>query len=512
MYFPGAANLVANALSRLHHPVSATLAATISIHTMELQIIGAEEWKEEMCELPVEDAYFGPIVNVLHKEADETEVVGNQPSHHMKDKHQSKTWCDQDCYEWIVAFVLAGILGHSASHRTCRAMLSRNLMTLRSVVDTIELDTRRLPLHHNCIGLIIIRPYRHGLEVRTFDTVSSIPTNSRMARCNWCPLRRHGLHGLIWIWLLNYQLQPGTATTVSLRLSIHYPTECDGMQPWRMISMQRHSPESLVTWGFEIGEVRMILSLIAIRALCQISGDPWWPNWESHAVTAPPIIRKLMAMRRIWMQWLNAILWCTWLSAQMSGTTCYRWLSSPTTQRTIRLSRLLCFGPKWDSCRGCQLICWYQSRGPTGCQKSGWTPMWLLNRWCQISACWESGWSKHNQRWFSKLICLTTSTISRWETQFVSTPAASRSAMQILLTLSRHIIVPESFNILFAGCFASPKPSVPALSCWTPHLTGRYPMFSTSPVWNEIVWITVEIILCHSRWTIWPTRIRSMSF
>jgi hypothetical protein len=37
--------LVADALSRIHHPVSTVLAATISINTMALQIIGVEEWK-----------------------------------------------------------------------------------------------------------------------------------------------------------------------------------------------------------------------------------------------------------------------------------------------------------------------------------------------------------------------------------------------------------------------------------------------------------------------------------
>ena len=85
-YFPAAANLVADALSRIHHPVSTTPAATISINTMELQIIGAEEWKQEVCELLVEDAYFGPIVNVLRKEAEVSEVV----SQRLKEKHHQK--------------------------------------------------------------------------------------------------------------------------------------------------------------------------------------------------------------------------------------------------------------------------------------------------------------------------------------------------------------------------------------------------------------------------------------
>jgi hypothetical protein len=55
MDIPGAANLVADALSRIHYPVSATPAANISINTKELRIIGVEEWKMKVCELLVED-------------------------------------------------------------------------------------------------------------------------------------------------------------------------------------------------------------------------------------------------------------------------------------------------------------------------------------------------------------------------------------------------------------------------------------------------------------------------
>ena len=85
-YCSGAANLVADAFSRIHHPVSTTPAATISINTMELQIIGAEEWKQEVCELLVEDAYFGPIVNVLREEAE----VSEEASPLLKEKHHRK--------------------------------------------------------------------------------------------------------------------------------------------------------------------------------------------------------------------------------------------------------------------------------------------------------------------------------------------------------------------------------------------------------------------------------------
>jgi len=89
-YFPGAANLVADALSRIHHPVSTTPAATISINTMELQIIGTEEWKQEGCELLVEDAYFGPIVNILREEADVPEEAESRAYQHSKKKHHRK--------------------------------------------------------------------------------------------------------------------------------------------------------------------------------------------------------------------------------------------------------------------------------------------------------------------------------------------------------------------------------------------------------------------------------------
>jgi hypothetical protein len=67
-YCPGVANLEADALSRIRHPVSTPSAPTITMNTMELQIIGEEEWKQEVGELLVEDEYFGPIVNILRGE------------------------------------------------------------------------------------------------------------------------------------------------------------------------------------------------------------------------------------------------------------------------------------------------------------------------------------------------------------------------------------------------------------------------------------------------------------
>ena len=89
-YFPGAANLVAEVLSRIHHPVSTTPAGTISINTTELRIIGTEEGKQEVCELLVEDAYFGPIVNILDEGADVTEQAENRASQRSKEKHHRK--------------------------------------------------------------------------------------------------------------------------------------------------------------------------------------------------------------------------------------------------------------------------------------------------------------------------------------------------------------------------------------------------------------------------------------
>jgi hypothetical protein len=86
-YFPGAANVVADALSSIQHPVSGTPAATIGINTMEVQIIGTKEWKQEVCELLVEDASFGPIVNIRRVEADVTKGVQNQESQCSKYMH-----------------------------------------------------------------------------------------------------------------------------------------------------------------------------------------------------------------------------------------------------------------------------------------------------------------------------------------------------------------------------------------------------------------------------------------
>jgi len=85
-YFPWAANLVADALSRIHHPVSTT-PATISINTMELQIIGAEEWKQEVWVVLLEDGYFGPIDNLLPEKTDVIEDAENRVSEHSEQMH-----------------------------------------------------------------------------------------------------------------------------------------------------------------------------------------------------------------------------------------------------------------------------------------------------------------------------------------------------------------------------------------------------------------------------------------
>jgi len=76
-YLPGVANLAVDALSRMHYPISATPVATIGISTRGLQITGAEKWEQKVCELPVEDMYSCPIVNVLWEEAEVTNEARN---------------------------------------------------------------------------------------------------------------------------------------------------------------------------------------------------------------------------------------------------------------------------------------------------------------------------------------------------------------------------------------------------------------------------------------------------
>jgi hypothetical protein len=105
-------------LSRIHHPVSATPAATISINTKELQIIGAEELKQEVCKLLVENANLSPIVNIFHDEAKVTKEAGNRTFQYFKESTIGKTWCKKDYSNSIMAFFLPGILGYTASCQT----------------------------------------------------------------------------------------------------------------------------------------------------------------------------------------------------------------------------------------------------------------------------------------------------------------------------------------------------------------------------------------------------------
>jgi len=89
-YLTGADNLVADVLSRIHHLVSATPAANISINTMELRIIGAEEWTQEVGEFVVEDVYFCAIFNVLCRPAETPDAAANRATQCSKLKHYPK--------------------------------------------------------------------------------------------------------------------------------------------------------------------------------------------------------------------------------------------------------------------------------------------------------------------------------------------------------------------------------------------------------------------------------------
>ena len=151
---------------------------------MELQILGAEEWKEEVCELLVEDAYFGPLVNVLREEANPTEEAENWESQRSKEIPHRNNMVQVRLFGLDCGLHFAGILGHSASRWTCGATSCQNIMTLRLVAHTKGLKQQWLPFDHDSIGLIQLRTYWHGFVVVMFATVSSMSTNSRMARCN----------------------------------------------------------------------------------------------------------------------------------------------------------------------------------------------------------------------------------------------------------------------------------------------------------------------------------------
>lgn len=90
-YVAGAANLLPGMLGRIHHPVSAAPAATINIDTMELQVISAEEWKNNVCERLVEDVNSGPIVTIICEKAGVTNKAGNCTSQYLREKvHRKK--------------------------------------------------------------------------------------------------------------------------------------------------------------------------------------------------------------------------------------------------------------------------------------------------------------------------------------------------------------------------------------------------------------------------------------
>jgi hypothetical protein len=74
----------------MYHSVSAILAATISINTIELCTMGREEWMQKVCDLPVEDANFSPSVNILSDNAEATNKAGIWASYTLKEQYHWK--------------------------------------------------------------------------------------------------------------------------------------------------------------------------------------------------------------------------------------------------------------------------------------------------------------------------------------------------------------------------------------------------------------------------------------
>jgi len=241
----------------------------------------------------------------------------------------------------------------------------------------------------------------------------------------------------------------------------------------------------------------MILPLIGMCALCNVSGDPWYFNWESNAITVPPVVCKQAAMWTIWMQSSNAIRMCTWFSTQRSGTAYYNWVNSPTMHYARSIWLLTHFGTTWDLCRGWQFVCWHWPWVLRHSQWSTWKQMNELNRWCHISTCWESAWRKCKQGWFYNLISVTTHTSWKWEIQCFSTPGSSWLAVKILQNQTWQTLIPESINHLCAGHFPLTKLLVPMLSGWTLWPTGKCPMIVKSPSWNGMVWLMAMSIVHH---------------
>ena len=153
-YFPAVVNLVADALSRIHHSGSATPAATISIITMELQITSAEQWKQQVSELLVEDVYFGPIVYVFWEGADVTKEAGNRASQYSKKQHHRKNMVQARLFRLDCGHHFRTDTGalHIPLHMWSNVILEAHDSQLGGSHQGAE--KWQLPLHHDFIDLI----------------------------------------------------------------------------------------------------------------------------------------------------------------------------------------------------------------------------------------------------------------------------------------------------------------------------------------------------------------------
>jgi hypothetical protein len=76
-YYPEAARLATDTLSRIHNQILATPVATFSLGTMELLLLVAEESQHQAYELLIDDTQFSSIVNVICLKAKATDKVSN---------------------------------------------------------------------------------------------------------------------------------------------------------------------------------------------------------------------------------------------------------------------------------------------------------------------------------------------------------------------------------------------------------------------------------------------------
>jgi len=125
-YYPGMANVVADALSRIAYTQSEPIPAVRLVNLVELQISALEEWLDDVRKGYSQDFMFGPVLELLQGDEVSRDVGTPKDKKTRRIRERAKAYFLQD-----------GLLYHRASGGTLCIPQAQRSEVIREVHDTI---------------------------------------------------------------------------------------------------------------------------------------------------------------------------------------------------------------------------------------------------------------------------------------------------------------------------------------------------------------------------------------